>query len=82
MAISVFLSPSSSNLRVAKHVFAGLACSALGVGIAALFTALPEAILRWSDISGSFIFAAALAVEGIASHIDKKKKQTPQETPQ
>ncbi|MDR2686166.1 MAG: hypothetical protein LBB75_00300 [Oscillospiraceae bacterium] len=82
-AISVSLAPRPlpSSLRVARFICKGLACGALGVGVAALFTALPEAVMHWSDISANFIFVAALVIDGLASHLAKKKKETPQENP-
>jgi len=75
IAISVSLPPEPSGLRVARLVCVGLACGALGVSVAALFAVLPEAVMRWSDIVGSFIFLAAMSVNGLTWNKAKKQKQ-------
>jgi len=79
IAISVSLPPKASGLWVARFLCAGLACAALALGVTALFTALPEAVMRRLDLSGNLIFLAALAIDGIASYIANKQNDPPQE---
>jgi len=82
IAITVSLTPPPSGLRVARLVCVSLACGMLGVGVAALFAALPETVMMWLDIVSSFIFLAAMTINGKAWRKAKKQKETPQETPQ